>query len=71
MKKKIVMNVCAKHPAFDGRVYDKISRTLIKCGYEVHNTSPNIVSQQTNDKIFLHGFQQKNGMIERIKSLYK
>ena len=69
MKKLIVMNVCAKHPPFDGRVYDKESKTLVKCGYEVHNTSPNIKSQLTDDGIYLHGFPQGKGMIQRIKSL--
>lgn len=69
MKKTKVMNVCAKHPPFDGRVYDKISKTLIKCGYEVHNSSPNIESQLTEDGIFLHGFPQGKGMCQRIKSL--
>lgn len=67
--KKIVMNVCAKHPPFDGRVYDKISKTLVKCGYEVHNTSPNVESQLTDDGIYLHGFHQGTGMVARIKSL--
>ena len=69
MKKIVVMNVCAKHPPFDGRVYDKESKTLVKCGYEVHNTSPNIESQLTADGIYLHGFPQGKGMIQRIKSL--
>lgn len=62
------MNVCAKHPPFDGRVYEKISKTLVKCGYEVHNSSPNIDSQLTSDGIYLHGFSQKKGIINRIKS---
>ena len=69
MKKTIVMNVCAKHPPFDGRVYEKISKTLVKCGYEVHNSSPNIESQFTKDGIYLHGFPQGKGMARRIKSL--
>ena len=69
MSKLVVMNVCAKHPPFDGRVYDKISKTLVKCGYEVHNSSPNIESQYTQDGIFLHGFPQGKGMIQRIRSL--
>lgn len=69
MKKIVVMNVCAKHPPFDGRVYDKESKTLVKCGYEVHNSSPNIESQLTKDGIYLHGFPQGNGIIQRIKSL--
>ena len=69
MSKIVVMNVCAKHPPFDGRVYDKISRTLVKCGYEVHNSSPNIENQLTNDGIYLHGFSQKKGFIHRMKSL--
>lgn len=70
MNKVVVMNVCAKHPPFDGRVYDKISKTLVKCGYEVHNSSPNIDSQFTEDGIFLHGFHQNKGIIQRIKSLF-
>ena len=69
MKNKVVMNVCAKHPPFDGRVYDKESKTLLKCGYEVHNSSPNITSQLTKDGIYLHGFPQGTGIIQRIKSL--
>lgn len=69
MTKKIVMNVCAKHPPFDGRVYDKISKTLLSCGYEVHNSSPNIESEITDDGIYLHGFKQGKGLIRRIKSL--
>ncbi len=69
MKKIVVMNVCAKHPPFDGRVYDKEGKTLVKCGYEVHNTSPNIESQLTADGIYLHGFPQGKGMIQRMKSL--
>lgn len=69
MSNNVVMNVCAKHPPFDGRVYDKISKTLKKCGYEVHNSSPNIESMLTDDGIYLHGFKQGKGMIQRIKSL--
>ena len=69
MSNNVVMNVCAKHPPFDGRVYDKISKTLVKCGYEVHNSSPNIESKLTDDGIFLHGFPQGKGMIQRVKSL--
>lgn len=69
MSRLVVMNVCAKHPPFDGRVYDKISKTLVKCGYEVHNSSPNIESQLTQDGISLHGFTQGKGMLQRIKSL--
>lgn len=69
MNKTIVMNVCAKHPPFDGRVYDKISKTLVKCGYEVHNSSPNIDTTLTEDGIFLHGFKQGQGIANRVKSL--
>lgn len=69
MSKNVIMNVCAKHPPFDGRVYDKISKTLVRCGYEVHNTSPNIESALTDDGIYLHGFQQGKGMLQRIRSL--
>ena len=70
MSKIVVMNVCAKHPPFDGRVYDKISKTLIGCGYEVHNSSPNVESQLTEHGIYLHGFSQKKGLLNRLKSLY-
>lgn len=68
MGKVVVMNVCAKHPPYDGRVYQKISKTLLKCGYEVHNTSPNIDSGVTEDGIFLHGFRQGKGLLNRIGS---
>ena len=66
-----MMNVCAKHPPFDGRVYDKLSKTLVKCGYEVHNSSPNVESVLTEDGIYLHGFSQGKGMFQRIMSLFK
>ena len=69
MKKIVVMNVCAKHPPFDGRVYDKESKTLVKCWYEGHNSAPNIESQQTEDGIYLHGLPHGKGMLQRIKSL--
>lgn len=70
MNNIVVMNVCAKHPPFDGRVYDKISKTLVKCGYDVHNSSPNVESILTDDGIYIHGFKQGKGKLLRIKSLF-
>lgn len=69
MQKIRVANVCAKHPADDKRVYDKLSITLIERGYEVHNTSPNILSTVTKDGVNLHGFEQKPGFLNRLLSL--
>ncbi len=66
-----VCNVCAKHPPDDKRVYDKISRSLIRFGHEVHCTSPNVENQITDDGIFIHGFTQKKGQAQRFLSLFR
>lgn len=64
-----ILNLCAKHPVFDGRVYDKISLTLRDRDYEVHNTSPNAETFVSKDNIHIHGFKQEKGFIKRILSL--
>ncbi|MDO4564033.1 MAG: glycosyltransferase [Clostridia bacterium] len=71
---KQVLNVCAKHPPFDGRVYKKIGLTLRDLGYGVHSTAPNAKDETTKDDITIHGFTQKKGILGRIashKALYR
>lgn len=68
---KCVLNVCAKHPWDDMRVYDKIAKVLQSFGHEVHNTAPNCVSRVTEHHIHIHGFSQKEGMSGRIWSLFR
>lgn len=69
MNNNKLLNLCAKHSADDGRVYAKISKTLVTRGYDVHNTSPNAISCRTKDNIQIHGFLQKLGLFNRIVSL--
>jgi len=71
MRKVKVCNLCIKHPADDGRVYDKISRTLVQLGYDVHNTAPNAHTHQTPEGVFIHGFLQKAGIFGRVMSILR
>lgn len=66
--KKRVMNVCVKHPADDIRVHDKIAGMMAAQGYEVHNSAPNAETGRTDGGIYIHGFCQKPGMLNRILS---
>jgi glycosyltransferase involved in cell wall biosynthesis len=63
---KIICHVTSVHKVYDGRIFEKECRSLVKAGYEVHLVAPNAVDHK-KDGVIIHGVEvKKPGRIYRI-----